>query len=214
MFDVTRLVVSQRWISHACAALLCAGFIVGAASAAADDPSAATVFYDAQVFTAEYDHPYAEAVAVRGDRIIAVGALGDVMAAAGPEARKVDLKGKFLMPGMIDAHAHPIAGGVTLIQANFTDTSASVPALVRFVTEELQKRASMRGDVLLINSLDLGYWPHAAEIDAVLSQGQFAQQPIVLQGSDGHTEWANRPARLRAGITQRFIRGLKPEQRR
>jgi predicted amidohydrolase YtcJ len=62
-------------------------------------------------------------VAIRGDRILAVGTLAAVEQAAGPSARKVDLKGKFLMPGMIDAHAHPIDGGLTLIQANFVDTS-------------------------------------------------------------------------------------------
>jgi len=49
------------------------------------------------------------------------------MAAAGPAARKVDLQGKFLMPGMIDAHAHPIAGGVTLIQANFPEIGSLAP---------------------------------------------------------------------------------------
>src|SRR6202034_2362511 len=102
------------------------------AFAGSEPAPAATVFYGGHVFTAEYDHPYAEAVAIRGERIIAVGTLGDVLTIAGPSARKVDLKGKFLMPGMIDAHAHPISGGVTLIQANFPDTNDSIPALVRF----------------------------------------------------------------------------------
>ena len=189
MFDVTRLAVSQRWISRACMALLCAGGFAAVSCAATDDSSVPTVFYDAQVFTAEYDHPYAEAVAVRGDRIIAVGALDDVMAAAGPAARKVDLKGKFLMPGMIDAHCHPIAGGETLIQANYPDTNDSVPALVQFVAEQAKTKRSRLGDVLVINGIDLGYWTHAAEIDAALSQGAFAKQPIVLFGSDGHTAW-------------------------
>src|SRR5215470_8360152 len=53
-------------------------------SAASEDTSAPVVFYDAQVFTAEYDHPYGEAVAIRGDRIIAVGTLGSVERIAGP----------------------------------------------------------------------------------------------------------------------------------
>jgi predicted amidohydrolase YtcJ len=149
-------------------------------------PSKPVVFYNAQVFTAEYDHPYAEAVAIRGDRIIAVGALGSVERIAGPTARKIDLHGKFLMPGMIDAHVHPILGGITLIQANFSDM-ASVAALVEFVAGEMRKRESMRGDVLIINDIKLSYWPHAAEIDAALSHGAFAKQPIVLAGSDGHT---------------------------
>jgi predicted amidohydrolase YtcJ len=146
-------------------------------------PSKPVVFYNAQVFTAEYDHPYAEAVAIRGDRIIAVGSLGSVKRIAGPTARNVDLHGKFLMPGMIDAHVHPILGGITLIQANFSDT-ASVAALVQFVAEQ-RKRESMRGDVLVINDVKNDYWSHAAEIDAALSEGAFAERPIVLFGSDG-----------------------------
>jgi predicted amidohydrolase YtcJ len=214
MFDTTRLVVRQRWISRAWPALICAGSLATAAFAATDETAAPTVFFNGHVFTAEHAHPYAEAVAIRGDRIIAVGTLAAVQQTAGPSARKVDLKGKFLMPGMIDAHAHPIAGGVTLIQANFPDTDDSVPALVQFVAQQMGKKGSRLGDVLVINGIDIGYWSHAAEIDAALSGGAFARQPIVLYGSDGHTAWANRPARGRAGITLQYIRGLKPGEQR
>jgi predicted amidohydrolase YtcJ len=170
------------------------------------------VFHNAQVFTAEYDHPYAEAVAIRGDRIIAVGTLDSAERIAGPTARKIDLRGKFLMPGIIDAHAHPIMGGITLIQANFSER-ASVAALVQFVAEQMRKRESMRGDVLMINNVDPSYWLHASEIDAALSQGAFTAQPIVLVGSDVHSAWANLAARTRAGITQQFIRTLEPSDR-
>lgn len=214
MFDMTRLVVRQRWISRAWPALICAGSLATAAFAGTEETTAPTVFFNAHVFTAEEAHPYAEAVAIRGDRIIAVGTLASVQQTAGPSARKVDLKGKFLMPGMIDAHAHPIAGGVTLIQANFPDTGDSVPALTQFVAQQMGKKGSRLGDVLVINGIDIGYWSHAAEIDAALSGGAFAQQPIVLYGSDGHTAWANRPARSRAGITAQYIRSLKPGEQR
>lgn len=209
MYDIARIVAPQR---RFCLALICVAAVMRALPAAAEDTSAPVLFYDAQVFTAEYDHPYAEAVAIRGDRIIAVGALGSVERIAGPTARKIDLHGKFLMPGMIDAHVHPILGGITLIQANFPE-AASVPALVQFVAEQMRKRESMRGDVLVINQINNSYWSHAAEIDAALSQGEFAKQPIVLFGSDGHTAWANRTVRMRAGITQEFIRTLKPGER-
>jgi predicted amidohydrolase YtcJ len=50
-------------------------------------------YHNAQVFTAEYDHPYAEAIAIRDEWIIAVGMLGSVERIAGPIARKVDLHG-------------------------------------------------------------------------------------------------------------------------
>jgi predicted amidohydrolase YtcJ len=182
--------------------------IVSSAAFGAPGGGAATVFYDAQVFTGEPSHPYADAVAVRGDRILAVGDLAAVEQAAGPGARKVDLKGKFLMPGMIDSHAHPIDGGLTLIEANYPDTNDSVPALTQFVAEHVRKKDSRLGDVLVVNGLDIGFWAHAAEIDAALSGGAFADQPIVLYGSDGHTVWANKAARVRAGITAQYIRGL------
>jgi predicted amidohydrolase YtcJ len=214
MYDVRGLVVHQRRMACACLALICSISLTAAAVATADEASPPTVFYNAHVFTAEYDHPYAEAVAIRSDRIIAVGALGSVEQIAGPSARKVDLHGKFLMPGMIDAHAHPIAGGVTLIQADYPDTNDSVPALVQFVADEMQKKESRLGDVLVVNDIDIGYWSHAAEIDAALSNGAFAQQPIVLFGSDGHTAWANRLARTRAGITPKYLRSLNQGDRR
>lgn len=169
------------------------------------------ILYHGQVFTGDPGHPYAEAVAIRGERIIAVGELADVENAAGPSARRIDLKGKFLMPGMIDGHAHPIDGGLTLIQANFPDLGASVPALTAFVSRHVKMKDSRLGDTLIVNGIDIGYWAHAADIETALSGGAFAQQPIVLNGSDGHTAWANRAARERAGITAAYVRGLPPE---
>jgi predicted amidohydrolase YtcJ len=198
--------------------LLAAGCVAihapGALAAAPGTGAPATVFYNAHVFTAEYEHPYAEALALSADKIIAVGALRAVEQVAGPTARKVDLHGKFLMPGMIDAHAHPIAGGFTLIQARYPDTNDSVPDLVRFVAEQMDKNTSRLGNVLVIFDLDLGFWTHAADIDAALSAGNFAKQPIVLFGSDGHTAWANRPARIHAGITPKYLRSLSPNEQR
>src|SRR5579883_2400447 len=117
--------------------------------------SSTTLFYHAHVFTGEVEHPYAEAVAIRGDRIVAVGSLGEVERRAGTGARRIDLQGRFLMPGMIDAHAHPIHGGLSLLEAVYSDPKASVADVARFVAEQLNARASMRGDVLVIRGLSL-----------------------------------------------------------
>jgi len=214
MYRANRMTASGPWASCAAGVALIGACMV--ASAAFGAPSAAggrrpTLFYDAQVFTGEPDHPFADAVAVRGERIVAVGDLAAVEKAAGPDARKIDLKGKFLMPGMIDSHAHPIFGGLTLIQANYPDTKDSIPDLTQFVAEHVKKKDSRLGDVLVVNGLDIGFWAHSADIDAALSSGAFAGQPIVLYGSDGHTGWANKAARDRAGITAQYIRGLPQE---
>src|SRR5690349_16405778 len=69
------------------------------------------ILFNAKVFTGVADHPYAEAVAIRGDKIVAVGNLAEVMQAAGKGSERVDLGGRTLLPGLIDSHAHPIDGG-------------------------------------------------------------------------------------------------------
>jgi len=173
-----------------------------------------TMYFNAHVFTAEYNAPYAEAVAIRGDRILAVGNQRDVERLAGKSARKVDLHGKFLMPGMIDAHAHPIFGGMTLVMANYPDTKDSIPDLVKFIDTQIDGQKSSIGDTVMIHDLDLGFWSHSAELDAVLSHGRYATIPIVLNGMDGHTGWANQAARSRAGLTPDFIRTLPTEKQK
>jgi predicted amidohydrolase YtcJ len=69
MFDSSRFVISQRWVSRACVALSFVSCFATATAAAADEPSRPTVLYHAHVFTAEYEHPYAEAVAIRGQTL-------------------------------------------------------------------------------------------------------------------------------------------------
>ena len=99
------------------------------------------------------------------------------------------------MPGMIDSHAHPLTegvnGGLTLINLSFPDEGGDVAKLTKFVSQHLKDHGSHQGDVLVIAGLDIGYWAHAAEVDAALSSGKFADTPIALWGSDGHTGWAN-----------------------
>lgn len=200
----------DRHVSLLAAQALSCFLLATSVSSAADS---ATIYYNAHVFTAEAAHPYADAVAIRGDRIVAVGPRQLVEREAGQPVREVDLGGRFLLPGLIDGHAHPIDGGHALTLAHFPDPG-SVQQLVDFITTLLHRKQSFVGDTLVVRNLDTGYWPHAAEIDAVLSRGEFAKQPIVLYGSDAHTVWGNRTALRRAGVTARYIAGLDDEQRR
>src|SRR6266849_10688732 len=73
------------------------------------------ILFNAKIFTGVPDHPYAEAVAIRGDKVVAVGNLAEVLQAAGKSAERVDLVGKMLLPGLIDSHIHAIDGGLTLV---------------------------------------------------------------------------------------------------
>src|SRR5437879_11576511 len=64
------------------------------------------VLVDGKVFTAVPDRPWARALAVRGDRLIAVGTNTQVERCAGRATKHVDLRGRVVVPGFIDAHAH------------------------------------------------------------------------------------------------------------
>ena len=171
----------------------------------------ALVLYNAQVFTAEPDHFYADAVAIRDGRIIAVGTRRSVERMAGKAAREVDLHGKFLMPGLIDAHVHPFLGGLAEIQARYTGPG-DIADIVRFVTDQLGRPETMRGDVLVVNGFS-PEWPNIPELNIAFNEGEFVDQRILLYGYDGHTAWANRATLMLAGITQDFILSLPPAER-
>src|SRR5215468_989868 len=100
----------SRWVFTL---LLCV-CLQGVASAGA---AGERVFYNGQIFTGEPEHPYAEAVAIRGDKILSVGNRREVSKAVAGSAEMIDLKGKFLVPGMIDSHCHALDGGLSLISA-------------------------------------------------------------------------------------------------
>src|SRR5262245_52796545 len=95
---------------------------MGAAAALAISPkqlkaqpmsaSADTILLNARITTLDRGNPQAQAVAIGGDRFLAVGAERDVMALAGPQTRRVDLKGRRVIPGLTDSHMHIIRGGL------------------------------------------------------------------------------------------------------
>ncbi len=172
----------------------------------------ARVLFNAKVFTAVPDHPYAEAVAIRGDRIIAVGSLAEV-SAIDADATRVDLQGKFLLPGFIDSHAHPIEGGLALISADVANEMPSMEALAAFAADAKKSGKGMRGDVLFISGMPLVYWSKTNELNARFSGGAYADVPVFLGGMDGHTGWANRALLRRAGVTKDFLSRLSPSER-
>ena len=93
------------------------------------------VLYNGKIFTGEPEHPYAEAVAIRGDKIVAVGNRGEVSKAVAPGAESIDLKGNLLLPGLIDSHCHAVDGGLNLISAEVDEDLSSVDELVAFAAD-------------------------------------------------------------------------------
>ena len=154
------------------------------------------VFVNGQVFTADADRSFAEAVAVSNGRIEAVGTVIAVSERVGPETELIDLNGRLLTPGFQDAHVHPGSSGLDLLRC-YLDDSMDVPAAL----EAIARYADERPDEPWILG---GGWsqdwfangcPPKELLDSVV-----ADRPVLLYNSDGHGAWVNSVALARGGI--------------
>ena len=170
------------------------------------------ILFHAKIFTADPQNPYAEAVAIRGDKILAVGTLPEVARAA-PNATRTDLDGKSLFPGFIDSHSHTIDGGLNLINADATEKVDTFEELQAFVADAKKSGRGVHGEILEILGLPLKFWSHTDTLNQDFSAGPYDKQCLIFRGMDGHTAWANRAMLDRAGINAAYLKTLSPEQR-
>jgi len=192
-----------RTLGHLCLLLLFSGSLLCAQD---------QIFYHAKIFTADPQNPYAEAVAIHGDKILAVGSRPEVEKAA-PNATRTDLDGKSLFPGFIDSHSHTIDGGFNLINADASEKVDTFPELQAFVADAKKTGRGKHGDILEILGLPLKFWSHTDTLNQDFSTGPYEKQEIIMRGMDGHTAWANRAMLQRAGINADYLKTLSGDQR-
>lgn len=166
------------------------------------------ILYNGKIFTGEPGHPYAEAVAIRGDKIVAVGYRSEVSRALSKGAAEIDLKGNFLLPGLIDSHCHAVDGGLTLLSADVGEDVGSVTELEAFAADAKRTGRGMRGDILVVSGIPLAFWSKIDELNQTFDNGPYTWHPVLLEGMDGHTAWANKTLRARAGVSRQLISGL------
>src|SRR6267154_162125 len=87
-------------------------------------PAADLIVTNAKIWTVDKTRPQAEALAVLGDRIVAVGTAADVDLWHGPQTKVLDAKGKLLLPGFNDAHVHFVDGGEYLKAVQLKDAAS------------------------------------------------------------------------------------------
>ena len=119
------------------------------------EPAADLIIQNAHVWTVDASRPEAEAVAVLGHRIVAVGSSQQVDAWRGPHTRVVDAGGKRLLPGFNDAHVHFADGGAQLDSVQLNDAT-SAQEFVRRIRERAAKSA--KGEWLLGGDWDETKW--------------------------------------------------------
>jgi len=111
------------------ALLFSAGFSLAAGAAAGAPPDVLLV--NGRVYTLDAARPWAEGLAIEGERIAAVGSSAEIRRLAGPKTRVIDLKGAFVSPGFNDAHVHLDATGALLVGVNLLDVHSEAPFVER-----------------------------------------------------------------------------------
>jgi predicted amidohydrolase YtcJ len=172
------------------------------------------ILYNGTIYTVDDKQPKVEAVAISGDKIIAVGDLKTVKAKAGKNLTMVDLQGKYLLPGLIDSHNHAISGGETLESATLNDVLLTKEELRQFAEATLKTKKGMRGDVLYIGGFHSGTWASSKDLDELFNGNDYHTQAVVLRGSDGHTAWVNDVMLMRAGIDKNYVKNLSDDDRK
>ncbi|MDH5308938.1 MAG: amidohydrolase family protein [Gammaproteobacteria bacterium] len=164
-------------------------------TAAAAEP-ADLVITGARVWTGNADQPWAEAVAILGERILAVGTAADLEALVGPDAEVIAAGGSMLVPGFIDTHVHLVDGGSALASVQLRD--ARTP-------EEFSRRIGEfaagiePGEWITGGTWDHENWggelPRREWIDELTPDN-----PVFIQRLDGHMVLTNSLALNLAGV--------------
>lgn len=184
----------------ACRAGLLAAALLAASPAGAGAGAAAVeadmVFRNGAVYTVDGARPWAQAVAIKGEKIVYVGAEDGLAAFQGKHTRVVDMHGGMLLPGFIDSHTHLTSSetlldvGLTLRERPYQDV---VEALRQYTVAHPEKPLIYGGGWIMEAFPESG--PTRQMIDAFESR-----RPVVLKALDGHHTWVNSKTLELAGI--------------
>ncbi|MFL6211419.1 MAG: amidohydrolase [Pyrinomonadaceae bacterium] len=155
------------------------------------------VLTNGKIFTADARGTIAQAVAVDGERIVAVGTNAEVL--VGYEgARTIDLKGRLVTPGFNDAHLHFLNGGLSLLRVQLigAQTLAEAKRRIAEKVKELPPGAWILGRGW-DHTLWGGQWPTRQDLDEVAPNN-----PVFVQRVDGHVSWTNTLALTKANVTR------------
>ncbi|MDQ0921935.1 putative amidohydrolase YtcJ [Pseudarthrobacter sp. W1I19] len=155
------------------------------------------LYRNARVFTADESAPWAEAFVVDAGRLTHIGTNASAQGAAGETAEVIDLGGRLVVPGFIDAHTHVMMLGEALGKVALTDARSLSDIQERLSAARAADTGAPRvlGRGWLFDSLPGA--PTAAMIDEAVSD-----VPVYLDANDYHSCWVNRAALKELGITR------------
>src|SRR5262245_5676994 len=179
-------------------ALLLVALLAGSSVAQKKPSSADTVILHAKVYTLDRERPWAEAVAIRGERIVAVGSDADIAKLQSKDSKVIDAQGRLLLPGFTDCHIHFLSGALGLSRVNLQ--GAKDLADIELRLRDYKTRHPGDGWVLG-RGWNYAMFPTSLPDKKYLDE-VFPDRPALLGGYDGHTSWANSKALELAHITK------------
>lgn len=174
-----------------------AGLIVGA-QRADDDAAVDLIVINGKVYAGGAATEMAEAVAIRGNKVVRVGSNREIQRLQRAQTTVIDAQGGAVLPGFNDAHAHFISGGLSLDQINLLEATTldEIKDTIRIWSEANPERTWITGRGWYYQPF-AGTLPTRQLLDTLVPD-----RPAYLVAYDGHTGWANTRALKLAGITR------------
>jgi predicted amidohydrolase YtcJ len=185
-------------------AILAAAMSQAATSQAVPPQAVADMAYrHGRVYTVDAHDSVQQALAIRAGRIVYVGSDAGLAAFIGPKTTVVDLRGRMLMPGLVDGHSHPLQGGGTLLKCNLSYEQLRVEQVQTRIQSCLDQAQAGEPDAWLevVNWFQEGMLPAGTVTNRATLDVLKTKRPIFVMSSFGHTALVNSRALQIAGIT-------------
>jgi hypothetical protein len=171
--------------------------VVASAADKAKDVEADVVYHNGFVYTVDSVLSHAQAFAVKDGKFIAVGSNDDMKAFTGENTKTVDLKGKMVMPGLVDAHIHALRGALTSLGVSFPPT-ASVDEIKAAVKKYIGDKKLKKGEWVEGAKWSIDY----KKLNAKMLDEVSPDNPVFLHDWTNHLGWVNSAALKAAKITK------------
>jgi len=188
----------RRVLQYTCAAIVLALLMAAHPAVGQQQASEAdTVYKNGFVYTVDSVRSRAQAFAVRDGKFLKVGTNDDMKAVTGKDTRVVDLKGKMVLPGLVDTHIHALRGALTALGLAFPVTS-SVDEIKAAIKKYIADKKLKKGDWVEGAKWSLDY----KKINAKMLDEVSPDNPVFLHDWTNHLAWVNSAALKAAKITK------------
>ena len=178
---------------YVCSAMLIAFGLLTQQAALSASVAADLVYRNGYVYTVDANDSVHQALAVRAGRIVYVGDDAGAAALAGKATRVVDLQGRMLMPGLVDAHMHPQSGGSRLLNCSLDYAPLTVPQFQARIQACLDgdKNRDAKRWLVVVNWFQQGMQPDGVATSAATLDALKTDRPIIVRSSFGHSALLN-----------------------